>query len=176
LKKFFEKKKMNYFLLLHKNKNYVSDNKNLLLQKADELVSGYILDQMTQTGASYKYEKVIEEDDEELKFIVTFRNCNVLSFNQAEEVICQIVPVHFIEDSSLNRDTQTNENNDNTTEEVVDEKNEETNDIIEEDSFEKIENTQNTQNTNNINNTEENNISNETETSIENESFHSKEE
>lgn len=168
---------MNYFLLLHKNKNYVSDNKNLLLQKADEFVSGYILEQMTQTGASYKYEKVIEEDDEELKFIVTFRNCNVLSFNQAEEVICQIVPVHFIEDSSLNRDTQTNENNDNTTEEVVDEKNEEkneeTNDILEEDSFEKIENTNNT---NNINNTEENNISNDAETSIENESFHSKEE
>ncbi len=161
---------MNYFLLLHKNKNYVSDNKNLLLQKADELVSEYILDQMTQTGASYKYEKVIEEDDEELKFIVISRNCNVLSFNQAEEVICQIVPVHFIEDSSLNRDTQTNEK---TTEEVVNEKNEETNDILEEDSFEKIENTQNT---NNINNTEENNISNEAETSIENESFHSKEE
>lgn len=161
---------MNYFLLLHKNKNYVSDNKNLLLQKADEIVSEYILEQMTQTGASYKYEKVVEEDDQdELKFIVTSRNCNALSFNQVDEVICKIVSVYFIEDSNINREEQKtekhDENDDNNIEDTRDENHDENNDIIEEDSFEKIENTENTYILNNMATTSENN-----------ESFHSKEE
>jgi hypothetical protein len=167
---------MNYFLLLHKNKNYVSDNKNLLLQKADEIVSEYILEQMTQTGASYRYEKVVEEDEQdELKFIVISRNCNALSFNQVDEVICKIVSVYFIEDSNINREEQTTEtqdendkkceNDDNNTEYTSDEKHDDNNDIIEEDSFEKIENTENTY------------ILNSMETTTEkNESFHSKEE
>lgn len=164
---------MNYFLLLHKNKNYVSDNKNLLLQKADEIVSEYILEQMTQTGASYRYEKVVEEDEQdELKFIVTSRNCNALSFNQVDEVICKIVSVYFIGDSNINREEQTTEtqdekceNDDNNTEYTSNEKHDDNNDIIEEDSFEKIENTENTY------------ILNSMETTTEkNESFHSKEE
>jgi hypothetical protein len=161
---------MNYFLLLHKNKNYVSDDKYLLLQKADEIVSEYILEQMTQTGASYKYEKVVEEDEQDgLTFIVTSRNCNSLSFNQVEEVICQIVPVHFIESSKVDKnkeinDSHTIDNNTNSqcnTDEKYEDNNEEKSDIIEEESFEQIDNINNTPNTKEtkyVETTDENNV------------------
>jgi hypothetical protein len=135
---------MNYFLLRHKNKNYVSNIKDLLLQKADKIVSKYILEQMTQTGASFKYERVVEEQEEELTFYVTSRNCNSLHFNEVEEVICKIVPVVFIEEMK-------NENiNENINDELSQkENNEETSDLIEVDSFENIENIENIENTEN---------------------------
>jgi len=123
----------NYFLLLHKNKKYISNIKQHLLQKADEIVSQDLLEKMTQTGSSYKYDKLIEEKDSEwidvseTLFYITFRNCNSLCFNQVSELICKIEPVEFIQDE----ETQTEKITTNL-------QHEENTDFIEVDTFEKI--------------------------------------
>ena len=96
MKKFFQKK-MYYFLLSYKNKRFVSPHKNVLIQKANDIISQHMFNYITQTGSSFSYEKVINEEEDETSFFIVSKNCNSLFSLEQEEKICSIYPAELIE-------------------------------------------------------------------------------
>jgi hypothetical protein len=88
---------MHYFLLSHKNKSFVSPHKNVLIQKANDIVSQQMFNYITQTGSSFSYEKVINEEEDETSFFIVSKNCNSLYSFEQEEKICSISSTELIE-------------------------------------------------------------------------------
>ena len=92
------------FLLSSNREKIVCENKDQLLQKADEIVSQILFIQSQITGPSYHYEKVIEnDDDEEDRFILRSRNCNSMFQQDEEELICTITKVDFLSTNSTDK-------------------------------------------------------------------------
>ena len=92
------------FLLSSNREKIVCENKDQLLQKADEIVSQILFIQSQITGPSYHYEKVIEnDDDEEDRFILRSRNCNSMFQQDEEELICKITKVDFLSTNSTDK-------------------------------------------------------------------------
>jgi hypothetical protein len=91
-----------YFLLSSNTEKIVCENKEQLLKKADEIISKILFIQSQITGPSYHYEKVIENDEYEYRFILRSRNCNSILQQDKDELVCTIIEVKFL--SSTNND------------------------------------------------------------------------
>ena len=97
------------FLLSSNREKIVCENKDQLLQKADEIVSQILFIQSQITGPSYHYEKVIEnDDDEEDRFILRSRNCNSMFQQDEEELICTITKVDFLSANTVEHTIKSN--------------------------------------------------------------------
>jgi hypothetical protein len=96
LKKILKKKMTTLFLLSSNREKIVCENKEQLLEKADEIVSQILFIQSQITGPSYHYEKIVENDVEEDRFILRSRNCNSMFQQDEDDLICTITKVDFL--------------------------------------------------------------------------------
>lgn len=84
------------FLLSSNREKIVCENKEQLEEKADEIISRILFIQSQITGPSYHYEKIVENDDEEDRFILRSRNCNSILQQDEDEIICTITKVDLL--------------------------------------------------------------------------------
>ena len=111
MKKIFEKKMTAYFLLSTSTEKIVCGNKERLFKKAEEIASRILFLQTQMTGPTYHYEKVLESDEIEDRFIIRSRNCNSILQQDEEELVCTITKVDYLDDETENKENDKKEEN-----------------------------------------------------------------